>query len=202
MMKSMSRKIGIALMMFSVMFIHAVSAQTVYEVKSHSIIIEGTSNLHDWTAEAGSLNGTFKLKVENGKLVDIENLSIKINAQSLKGSKGSVMDSKISEALNAKKHPEITFELRKVNSITENPGVYRINTLGQLKISGVTKPVTLSATGKIIAGGEIEFSGSTKLKMTDFDVTPPRAMFGALTTGDEITLNFNVVVKPSRLSGN
>lgn len=198
----MSRKIGLALMLFTIVFSQAVNAQTVYEVKSHSLVIEGTSNLHDWTAEAEGVKGTFKIKVEDGKIVDIENLSIKINAQSLKGSKGSIMDSKISEALNAKKHPEISFDLRKVNSISENPGVFRISTTGQLKISGVTKPVTLSATGKVIAGGEIEFSGSTKLKMTDFEVTPPKAMFGALTTGDEITLNYKVVVKPSRLSGN
>jgi len=172
-------------------------AQSIYEVKSHSLTVEGTSNLHDWTADVGDVRGVFNLKVDNGKIMDIENLSVKIGSQSLKGSRGSVMDTKISEALNSKKHPEISFELRRVNSITENAGVFRLNTTGVLKISGVSKNVNLTATGRIAKGGEIQFSRNTKLKMSDFSVKPPTAMFGALTTGDEITLNYKVVVGPS-----
>jgi len=36
--------------------------------------------------------------------------------------------------------------------------------------------------------------------MSDFSVKPPTAMFGALTTGDEVTLKYTVVVKPNMLS--
>jgi polyisoprenoid-binding protein YceI len=196
----MRTKIVSVLMMLFMVLAQTITAQTVYEVKSHSIVIEGTSNIHDWTADVEKVKGTFKIKVEDGKIVDIENLSLKVDAKSLKGSKGSIMDSKISEALDTKKHPEISFDLRKVNSISGNPSAFSINTTGQLKISGITKPVTLNATGKVVAGGDIEFTGSTKIKMTDFNVAPPRAMFGALTTGDEVTLNFKVVVKPSQVS--
>jgi polyisoprenoid-binding protein YceI len=174
-----------------------VTAQGIYEVKSHSLTIEGTSNLHDWTANVGDVKGLFNLKVEDGKITGIDKLTVKIGAESLRGSKGSIMDSKINEALNSKKHPEISYELRRVNSITENAGVFRLNTTGVLKISGVSRNVNLTATGKIVKGGEIEFTGNTKLKMSDYSVKPPTAMFGALTTGDEITLNYKVIVSPS-----
>ena len=178
----------------------AINAQIVYEVKSHSLTIEGTSNLHDWTADVEDVKGTFNIKVENGKIVDVPNLAINVNARSLKGSRGSIMDSKINEALNSKKHPEITFKLNKVNSIAENPGSYRLSTSGVLNVSGVNRNVTLNAVGRVLPGGDIEFSGTTKLKMSDFNVTPPKAMFGALTTGDEITLNYNIVVKPNQVT--
>ncbi len=196
----MKRLIGIVGIALTLAFSASIQAQTLYEIKSHNVVIEGTSNLHDWTADVENLKGNFRIKVENNKIVGIENLQVKVDAQSLKGSKGSIMNSKIYEALNSKKHPEISFELRKVNSITENPGAFRLNTSGVLQISGVTKPVTLNAVGKVLSGGDIEFSGSTKIKMSDFSVKPPTAMFGALTTGDEITLNYSVVLKPNMLS--
>lgn len=195
-------KFGIIALLFLMALTSAIFSQTAYEVKSHNLVIEGTSNLHDWTANVEDVKGTFNLKVENGKIVDIEKLSVKVKANSLKGSKGSIMDSKINDALNSKKHPEISFSLNKVNSISETPGNFKISTTGQLNISGVTKPVSLSATGKVISGGEIEFTGTTKIKMSDFNINPPTAMFGAMTTGDEVTLVYKVVVKPSMLSGN
>jgi polyisoprenoid-binding protein YceI len=196
----MKRLIGIVAIFLTVAFNTSILAQTHYEVKSHNVVIEGTSNLHDWTADVENLKGNFKINVENNKIVGIENLSVKVDAQSLNGSKGSIMNSKINDALNSKKHPEISFVLRKVNSISETSDAYKLNTTGILEISGVSKPVSLSAEGKILASGEIEFKGSTKLKMSDFSVKPPTAMFGALTTGDEITLKYSVVVKPNMLT--
>lgn len=198
----MRRVFGFTVLMFLMTMTFAVLAQTSYEVKSHNLVIEGTSNLHDWTAQVEDVKGTFNLKLEKGKIVDIENLTVKVKSNSLKGSKGSIMDSKISDALNAKKYPEISFSLDKVNSISEASGGVKISTIGKLSISGVTKTINLSAVGKVTATGEIEFTGSTKLKMTDFKVDPPTAMFGALTTGDEITLTYKVVVKPGMLSEN
>lgn len=196
----MKRLIGIVAIVLTVAFNASILAQTNYEVKSHNLVIEGTSNLHDWTADVENLKGNFKIHVENNKIVGIENLSVKVDAQSLNGSKGSIMNSKINDALNSKKHPEILFVLQKVNSISETSNAYKLNTTGVLEISGVSKPVSLSAEGKILTSGEIQFKGSTKLKMSDFSVKPPTAMFGALTTGDEITLRYSVVVKPNMLT--
>ena len=198
----MKRIIGIVAWVLVMAISVAVQAQTIYEVKSHSLVIEGTSNLHDWTADVQNVKGTFNIKVEDKKIVGIEKLSVKVDAQSLKGSKGSIMDSKINDALNSKKYPEISFDLQKVNSIKEEQGSIRLNTIGVLKISGVTKTVNLTAIGRITPNGEVEFTGTTKLKMSDFNVSPPRAMFGALTTGDEVDLKYSVVLKPNLLSDN
>jgi polyisoprenoid-binding protein YceI len=110
------------------------------------------------------------------------------------------MNGKIYEALNSKKHPQISFSLNKVNSIEEQSGNIKISTSGMLTVSGVSKPISLIATGRVMPTGEIEFIGTTSLKMTDYSVKPPTAMFGALTTGDEIKLNYKVVVKPQLLT--
>ncbi len=173
----------------------SIRAQALFEISSHSMSVAGTSNLHDWTAEVEKINGTFKVTVEGGKLVNIQDLQVTVDAQSFKSSKGSIMNSKINDALNSKKHPRITYKLSKVDKISESASGYKVNTTGILTIAGVNQTVSLEATGKVMSNGYIEFSGTKKIKMTDYKVEPPTAMFGALTTGDEVTLNFKVVLK-------
>jgi hypothetical protein len=38
--------------------------------------------------------------------------------------------------------------------------------------------------------GQLAFEGSQTIKMTDYGITPPTALFGTLKTGDEITITF------------
>lgn len=170
-------------------------AQSIFEIASHSMTVAGTSNLHDWTAEVEKVNGSFKVKMDNGKLVDIQDINVVVDAQSFKSSKGSIMNSKINDALNSKKHPRITYKMTKVDKIAETAGTFRVNTTGVMNIAGVNQNVSLEAIGKILPNGSIEFSGNKKVKMTDYKVEPPTAMFGAMTTGDEVTLSFKVVLK-------
>jgi polyisoprenoid-binding protein YceI len=177
-------------------------AQSTFEIASHSMTVAGTSNLHDWTAEVEKVNGSFKVKMDNGKLVDIQALNVVADAQSFKSSKGSIMNSKINDALNSKKHPRITYKMTKVDKITETAGTFRVTTSGVMSIAGVNQNVTLEAVGKILPNGSIEFSGNKKVKMTDYKVEPPTAMFGAMTTGDEVTLTFKVILQTKQLTSN
>lgn len=180
----------------------SVDAQvTQYDVKSHSLKVEGTSNLHDWYADVESLKGSVKIKFDNGKITGLEGLSIIVDARSFKASRGNIMNSKINDALDTKSHPEIRYELGRVNSITEEGGVYTISTTGQLIVSGVARTLSVNASGRMKPDGTIELSGSTAVKMSDHEVSPPTAMFGALTTGDEVTLKYSVVLQPGIVTG-
>jgi polyisoprenoid-binding protein YceI len=190
-MKRLTLNLLIVLLVTAVPF--SVLAQKTYQVKSQNMVVSGTSNLHDWTANVSKANGSAQLEVNNGKITSIQNVEIKVDAQSLKGSKGNIMDSKIKDALDAKKNPTITYKASK-GSLTEQSGTYKITTNGSLTIAGVTQNVTLDASGKVLPNGDIEFSGVKKLKMTDYKIDPPTAMLGALTTGNEITLNYKVIL--------
>lgn len=165
-----------------------------YEIKSHEIIVSGTSNLHDWTANAEKASGTFKIDVADGKIKTAPSINLIVEANSLKGSKGNVMDSKIKDALNAKKNPYITFRSTSGNVVNQS-GVHNLTSNGVLTVAGNQQNITVNAQGKILPNGDIEFTGSKKLKMTDYKVNPPKAMLGALTTGDDITLSFKIVLK-------
>jgi len=192
-MKQLSIRIFLVTIAF--LLVEGLTAQTTYEVKSHSIVVSGTSNLHDWTADVLKTKGTFNIKVESNKITDIQGVELKVDAQSFNSSKGSIMNSKINDAIKSKKFPEINFKATKLNGITEKGGVIQINTSGVLTIAGTSQNINVDATGKILPNGEIELTGSKKVKMTDYKVEPPTAMFGALTTGDEVTITFKLVIK-------
>ena len=172
----------------------AVVSQSTYRIKSHEITIDGTSNLQSWSAEVEDASGTFKVKVENRSITEISDVDLRIDATSIKGSEGRRMDSKIYETLDTKNHPTITFSLREINSLAENPGTFRVNASGVLTIAGVSRTITLNTVGKVLPNGDLEFSGSQTMKMSDFRMSPPTALLGALRTGDEVTVNYKVVL--------
>jgi filamentous hemagglutinin family protein len=43
--------------------------------------------------------------------------------------------------------------------------------------------------------GSVTFSGSKKLKMTDYGIKPPTALMGTMTVGDEVEIVFSVTLK-------
>ncbi len=169
-------------------------AQTAYHVKSHQVTIEGTSNLQSWAAEAEKVNGEFTIRLEDGKLSSIENATIRVVATSIKGSEGRRMNNKIYESLDTDRHPEITFLLRDVLSLAENPGTARISSRGVLTIAGVSRSVELNTVGRVLPNGDLEFAGSQTIDMTDHSISPPTAMFGALRTGSVVELTYRVVL--------
>jgi polyisoprenoid-binding protein YceI len=166
-----------------------------YQIKSHDFQIEGTSNLQSWTADVEQVNGTFSLTVDNGRITDLQDVSLRIDANSIKGSEGRRMDSKIYESLDTSAHPTITFVLRDVTSLAESPGSHSVSTRGVLTVAGVSRVVNLNTVGRVLPNGDLEFTGSQKIKMSDFRISPPTALLGALRTGDEITLNYKVVLQ-------
>ena len=171
------------------------SSPAVYRVKSYDILIEGTSNIQSWTAEVEKVSGSFSFTLENRRITDIHDVNLKIDASSIKGSEGRRMDSKIYEALDTSSHPTISFVLRDVISLAENPGTFRISTRGVLTIAGVSRVVNLDTVGRVLPNGDLEFTGSQTINMSDHRISPPTALLGTLKTGDEVTLNYKILLQ-------
>lgn len=151
--------------------------------------IDGTSNIHDWQITAENQQGTLLADFEDGKLTKIKQLDFYVIAESLKSGK-SGMDKNTYKALNTSKHKQIVFKLTKVNSINSSgSNSYKVATTGSLMIAGSTKPIDITFDIKV-DGSKITLSGSKTLKMTDFGVDPPKAMFGTITTGDAVDIKF------------
>jgi polyisoprenoid-binding protein YceI len=167
------------------------SAQNSYEITSSQIFIAGTSNVHDWKSEATKAEASGAMTIEAATLKSIKSLTVTIPVGGIKSTKGSIMDKKTWSALQKDKHPNITYNLTKVNNLSKNGDSYDIKTTGNLTIAGETRSIEMTVKGKVI-GNDIQFEGSKKMKMTDFKIDPPTALMGTMKTGDDITISFYV----------
>ena len=166
-----------------------------YRVTNYSVVIKGTSNLHDWESTVKEVRANGTMTTDAGVLKSIQSLSVEMPVKTIKSTKGSIMDNKTYDALNANTYPNITFKLEKVTGLNKKANGYDITATGYLTIAGTTNKIELYVQGKVGSDGSITFSGSKKLKMTDFKVKPPTALLGGLTTGDEVEIVFQVSLK-------
>jgi polyisoprenoid-binding protein YceI len=175
-----------------------VRGQTILKLDGNSeLSVSGTSTLHDWTIVAEELSGKAKFEITDGTLLSVSELSIKVKTTEIKSGK-SGMDNNTFKALKSDKHPYITFALSAAGA-TKSGSKYVIKSAGNLSVAGVTKPVVFTATC-VLNANSVGCEGSYAMKMTDFDVEPPTAMFGTIKTGNEITIDFNVKFENSELS--
>ncbi|MEQ8473221.1 MAG: YceI family protein [Marinoscillum sp.] len=151
---------------------------------SNSIMdIHGTSSVHDWTSHvekftvAGVINDN-----------SITGLEVVVNTQSIKSGK-SIMDDKTYEALGAKTHPTIKFT---ASTLPIQNGT--IKGTGQLTLAGVTKPIPLQAATSTMTDGSLKVTGKVNVNMAEFGIEPPTAMFGTLTTGAEVTIEYQLLL--------
>jgi polyisoprenoid-binding protein YceI len=171
-----------------------IQAQGAYKISKSTMTISGTSNLHDWTSSVNDVKGQGVLSIENNALVGISNLEISIPVGSIKSSKGSIMDNRTYNALKSKEYNLISFQLTRTDGIEKTASGYRIKATGNLSIAGTKKSMPMTVEGKLMSDGSVNFKGSKAMKMTDFNISPPTAMMGAMTTGDDVTISFDITL--------
>jgi polyisoprenoid-binding protein YceI len=121
-------------------------------------------------------------------------VELRVNAPALR-----VVDSKASEkdraeiqstmlgpdVLDAQNFKEIRF--RSTNASQSSPGAWTV--AGDLTLHGQTRPVTLQVREK-----DGRYSGTGKLKITDFGIKPVKAAGGAVRVKDEVQIDFDIQV--------
>lgn len=152
------------------------------------LTIYGTSSIHDWEIEASKCTGTAAVEFNQQQFVTINKLDFKVEVAALESGK-SAMDDNTVKALKGDKFPYITYELVEIKPHTDGSSNTVFDTKGKLTIAGTTNLVNMKTTIQQINSG-LQISGELNIKMTDFQVDPPTAIFGTITTGDDIKINF------------
>ena len=171
----------------------AAIGQTVYQSQAMDIRLTGTSTLHDWEMKAviGTSEASFSVD-HNDKVTSLSRLSFTLPAKNLK-SNHAVMDKNTYKALHADINPNISFVLTSATVTSTGQNNYQLNCSGKLTIAGTTKETDLVATGKYDpADKSFTVTGVKKMKMTDYNVKPPKVMLGTIKTGNDIAISYNV----------
>lgn len=157
--------------------------------------VNGTSTLHDWEMVSSQMENEaeFKLDEEEHPL-HLTSISFSLKTETLK-SDNKKLDRNAYEALKSSEYPEIKFKSTSYEIIKKENNKHFMKIKGMLTIAGVTKEKTVEAKCENTGSGTHICSGETDLKMTDFNVEPPSFMFGAMKTGNEITISYKIIYK-------
>lgn len=193
------------------LFFLCLAASGVFAQKQYSFhaasnfSIKGSSNIRDWEVNADDVTGTMTLdnsffkKSSPKKGAKITALSLKVPVADLDGGRGETMNGKIRKALQSETHPNVTFKLslaEVINIVDKAQGKVDISAKGTLTIGGVSQDISLTLTGQKQEDGTYHFTGSKDIKMSQFEIERPSALFGQLVTNDDLSVNFTVVITP------
>ncbi len=163
-------------------------SQYKYVASESSMVIFGTSNVHDWEETCNDVTGTLNLTLDGNEIDKITGISMNIPVKSIKSGKGG-MDDNTYKALKEKEHPIITYKIKSFG-VTEG----KVHLTGTVTVAGVTKEIKFPAA-YTVSGDQISFKGTANLKMTDFGVDPPTAVMGTIKCGDDLKFEFDIVFK-------
>lgn len=164
-------------------------AQDYYKLQSDNskLIVEGTSTVHDWQVEATEFDAETRLSINEHAVSHIADVKFTTPSESLESGK-RIMDNKIQEALQTKKHPEIKFELNNTKVVNGD----KATIAGLLTIAGKTKEVDVSVDFDPKKPERFGVKGEVPLKMSEFNIEPPTAMMGTIKTGDDVVVKFDL----------
>lgn len=171
-------------------------AQANFSLKYVVASVSGTSSLHDWESKITTLDFKGYLTITDDRLSSVKDVTIKIPVKGIKSSEGKTMDRKTFEAFDGRHNPFIIYTLSKADVNIAADRLVTIDASGKLTMAGTTKTISLTSKGSVLPNGDVQLTISKKLKMTDFNMVPPTAVLGTIRVGDEITVNFDIVLVP------
>lgn len=172
-----------------------VNAQRNYTITRSTFEVAGTSNIHDWSMKSSEGNGIANLTVIDSKLVDINNLTITLLAESLKSTKTS-MDDVAYETLDTKTYRNIKYVLKSATKINETTW----NLTGTYTVSGISKEFK-TVVNVTSMNGNFILRGSNQVTFADFGMSAPTAALGVVRAGKDLTLIFNLTFSELSMKG-
>jgi len=105
----------------------------------------------------------------------------------------NIMEEATRNMLAVDRYPVIAFRSNRVTVLSA--GKYEVQ--GALTIRGIAKPATVIIDWSPTAQPVLTFQGQAILRLTDYGLKPPSAVFGAIGTKNEMQFRFRLIAKPS-----
>jgi len=170
------------------------TAQVISIDKENSRLwIEGSSNVNDFSCRAQSYFTKVESAAERDTAIEVE---VDIEVESFDCGKRR-MNRDLYETLLSDRHPHISFEFIRTESMTFNDtlDIYKLTVTGKLRVAGHTREITFPLEAVMQNDGTLKATGNTVMLMTDFNVEPPRALMGLVRVDNKLTVHFELYAK-------
>ena len=163
--------------------------------------IEGSSNIHSWSCSATAVDATISVEVAFREDPDfpryLKAVHVKVPVAALTCGHDQ-MNKSLRRALKADdttRSPYITASFEAVRDGSDTNALM-VSTVGALEIAGRENAVRMDVGTTRLADGTIEARGEVPILMSDYDIKPPTALFGALRASNRVVVKFALKLGP------
>lgn len=174
--------------------------------------ITGTSTVHAWHSKATSFQVSFAVdpakwpsssdatSIERAVASDlVDSVEVAVDVKSMRSGKDG-LDKNMFKALKVAQHPRILCRISDYEAKVGAGGAMAITANAKLTVAGVER--TIRITGDAVREGDgLRIKGSVPVHMTDFGIKPPVMMMGTIKTGNDVMVEFDLLVGASTASG-
>jgi hypothetical protein len=182
------------------------------------VVLDGSSNVTDWRCSGSTLDARMEVdaplahintiidRIEDGDVAKLDpnfasfpqpDFELQLPVTSLRCGNGR-MERDMYNALRADKYPTIDFRFHKLVGGVEHDidaKTYRATVAGELTLAGARRRIELPIEAVRIGRDRFRLRARLPLRMTDFRITPPTALFGMVKAKDELIVNFDLILQ-------
>lgn len=165
------------------------------------LVLEGSSNVAAWRCSGTTLDGTMAVAAPldriDSVMAGVEEFTLRVPVSTLRCGNRQ-MERDMYRALRSDSFPTIEFEFAElVGAVHRDTGAdkFTVRINGVLALAGARRAVTLDVEAQRIANDRFVLRARLPLRMTDFRITPPTALFGMIKANDRLVVQFDLVLE-------
>lgn len=184
------------------------------------VVLEGSSNVTDWRCRGTSMNADMLVaasaehinavidRIEDGNIAvwmsdpsrgrfPTPEFHLRIPVTTFRCG-NRIMEADMRRALKAESHPRVEFTFRGMRGGVQHDldsGLYRAVIAGDLSLAGQTRSIDVTVSAQRMSRTTFRVRAVLPLRMTDFGVTPPTALFGAVRARDALRVSFDLMLE-------
>jgi hypothetical protein len=184
------------------------------------LVLLGSSNVRDWRCSGATLDGRMEVaapierinhiidRIEDGDVARLDpraasfpapKFQLRVPVESLRCGNRQ-MERDMYRALRAEANPVIEFQFRGlVGGVTHDidAGTYRATIAGVLTLAGARRSVQVPVEAERVGRDRFRLRARLPLRMTDFRITPPTALFGMVKARNDLVVQFDLELQAS-----
>ncbi|HEX6098766.1 MAG TPA: YceI family protein [Thermoanaerobaculia bacterium] len=182
------------------------------------LTLEGSSNVKDWRCNGTTLEARMNVaaplsqinniidRIEDGDVARLDPRAasfpppafrLRVPVQSLRCGNRQ-MERDMYRALRSGENPVIDFQFQELAGGVEHDidgGSYRATITGTLSLAGATRSVRVPVEAVRVARDRFRLRARLPLRMTDFRIAPPTALFGMVKAKDDLVVTFDLYLQ-------
>jgi hypothetical protein len=183
-----------------------------------NLTLDGSSNVKDWRCSGTTLEGRMEVaaplqqinniidRIEDGDVARLDPraasfpqpaFQLRVPVQSLRCGNRQ-MERDMYRALRSDANPVIEFRFDSLSGGVEHDidtGHYRATITGVLTLAGTRRSVQIPVVAERVARDRFRLRARLPLRMTDFGIAPPTALFGMVKAKDELVVQFDLYLQ-------